>query len=124
MATFILQEKKECWLMQVQKKSHNTLFSYVCASIYLSVNFIFLWIVEPTTQTVLAMPALSPTMVGNWTSILSKNFGLPARSHNFMFVGLLQSHGNIAKWMKKEGDKVGHFLFLIDKTSVNLYDVI
>jgi pyruvate dehydrogenase E2 component (dihydrolipoamide acetyltransferase) len=23
-----------------------------------------------------------------------------------MFVGLLQSHGNVVKWMKKEGDKV------------------
>lgn len=36
----------------------------------------------------------------------------------FLFVGLLQSHGNVVKWLKKEGDKVGYFLFLVEKTSV------
>lgn len=33
----------------------------------------------------------------------------------------MQSHGNIAKWLKKEGDKVGFILFLADKTPV--YDI-
>jgi|APAra0007618328_1042625.scaffolds.fasta_scaffold02851_1 hypothetical protein len=41
-----------------------------------------------------------------------------------MFVGLLQSHGNVVKWMKKEGDKVGYFLFLVDKISVDFYDFV
>jgi pyruvate dehydrogenase E2 component (dihydrolipoamide acetyltransferase) len=50
----------------------------------------------PISQTVLAMPALSPTM----------------------------SHGNVVKWMKKEGDKVGYFLFLVDKISVDFYDFV
>lgn len=47
-----------------------------------------------------------------------KKFGLRAWSHCFLFVGLLQSHGNVVKWLKKEGDKVGYFLFLVEKTSV------
>ena len=49
-------------------------------------------------------------------------FGFPARSALFYyFFGFLQSHGNIAKWLKKEGDKVGFILFLADKTPV--YDI-
>lgn len=32
-----------------------------------------------------------------------------------MFAGLLQSHGNVVKWMKKEGDKVGYCYFWLSK---------
>ncbi|CAN7094754.1 unnamed protein product [Brassica rapa subsp. narinosa] len=60
--------------------------SIVSFTLHSSVNFICLCVVGSTPQTVLTMPALSPTM----------------------------SHGNIAKWLKKEGDKVGLFLSLVE----------
>lgn len=37
-----------------------------------------------------------------------------------IFFGFLQSHGNIAKWLKKEGDKVGFILYLDDNP---VYDI-
>ncbi|KAH0928747.1 hypothetical protein HID58_014474 [Brassica napus] len=79
-----LKVKKDM-LVEADAKLLITLFFDVCASI-----------LRPTPQTVLTMPALSPTM----------------------------SHGNIAKWLKKEGDKVevGDVLCEIetDKATVEL----
>lgn len=70
---------------------------------------------ELPPHVILGMPALSPTMVGkdeinqlmnmDWFCWI---FSFPFKL-NTLFYLFLQNQGNIAKWRKKEGDKVGFF---------------
>lgn len=69
---------------------------------------------ESAPHTVLAMPALSPTMVSYAVKFSNywKESCIILVLISFMetlrcLLPSLQSQGNIARWRKKEGDKVG-----------------